>query len=120
MDAARGYHLRVVASPQRLYVLRTLNVGLGTCALTLVLVSTEHHSKVRFQGTHPKLFAHRGGVRTASLGLAKASDDKIENHLGKWFTGHLISVERMEPGLRSALADKDWDLRIWVSRVMIF
>ncbi|RYP80179.1 hypothetical protein DL769_002592 [Monosporascus sp. CRB-8-3] len=70
--------------------------------------TTAHHTEVRFEGTHPKLVAHHGSSNTASLRLAKEDDDDIENALGHWFTGHLVSRETMDDGLGHKLMITDW------------
>ncbi|KAI4936813.1 uncharacterized protein J4E92_001538 [Alternaria infectoria] len=75
--------------------------------------TTGHHDNadprdVRWEGYHPKLVAHRGGANTASLRLAKAADDNIENDLGIWQACHLQQIGVMDNGLAQGLLNTNW------------
>ncbi|KAI4714625.1 hypothetical protein J4E89_000306 [Alternaria sp. Ai002NY15] len=63
---------------------------------------------VRWEGYHPKLVAHRGGTNTASLRLAKAADDNIENDLGIWQACHLQQIGVMDNGIAQGLLNTNW------------
>ncbi|KAI4616853.1 hypothetical protein J4E83_006434 [Alternaria metachromatica] len=64
---------------------------------------------VRWEATtHPKLVAHRGGANTASLRLAKAADDNIENDLGIWQACHLQQIGVMDNHLAQKLLNTNW------------
>ena len=63
---------------------------------------------MRWEGNHPKLVSHRGGVNTASLRLAEAHDDNIENDLGIWAACHLQQVGVMNNNLAQKLLGTNW------------
>jgi hypothetical protein len=58
---------------------------------------------VRWDGTHPKLVYHKDGSLTHAMRFASAADDAVENHLGVWFRGSLISYNGFPEGVRDLL-----------------
>ena len=70
--------------------------------------TAKNHTGVRLEGTHPKFVYHRGGVRTSSMRLAEAKDDKIENHWGIWWRAWLVSRETVRDDVGDALLAHDW------------
>jgi len=54
------------------------------------------------------LVAHRGGANTASLRLAKAADDNIENDLRIWQACRLQQIGGMDNGLAQKLLNTNW------------
>ena len=54
------------------------------------------------------MVAHRGGANTASLRLAKAADDDIENDLEIWQACHLQQIGVMDNGLAQKLLNTNW------------
>ncbi|KAH7385176.1 necrosis inducing protein-domain-containing protein [Phaeosphaeria sp. MPI-PUGE-AT-0046c] len=65
-------------------------------------------SKVLWQGSHPKLVAHHGAGHTGSLRLAKSSDDKAENILGKWVACPLQQRGYLKNSIWNVLVGVDW------------
>ncbi|KAH6875227.1 necrosis inducing protein-domain-containing protein [Alternaria rosae] len=63
---------------------------------------------VRSEGNHSKLVAHYDTGNTASLRLAKAADDKIQNALGRWQACHLQQIDVMNNTLASRLLKTNW------------
>ncbi|KFH47006.1 hypothetical protein ACRE_021160 [Hapsidospora chrysogenum ATCC 11550] len=63
---------------------------------------------VRMEGDHPKIVYHKGGAGTHSLRFANEDDDGIENHLGVWFQGALVSYNGFPEGLRDKMIGNDW------------
>jgi hypothetical protein len=70
--------------------------------------TTKYHTAARYDGNHPKFVYHRGGVRTSSMRLAEAKDEKIENHWGIWWRAWLISRESIRDDIAQALLSHDW------------
>ncbi|KAF1837717.1 hypothetical protein BDW02DRAFT_595213, partial [Decorospora gaudefroyi] len=69
----------------------------------------EDPRKVRWhETTHPKLVAHKGLMNTASLRLATAEDDAIENDFGRWQACHLQQRETMDDRLGHILMTTNW------------
>ncbi|KAI1873960.1 uncharacterized protein JN550_003229 [Neoarthrinium moseri] len=69
---------------------------------------TKAANDVRWEGNHPKMVYHKDGLSTHCFRFANADDDKIENALGSWFYGALISYNGFPS---TALRDKlmSWD-----------
>ncbi|KXJ96688.1 necrosis inducing protein-domain-containing protein [Microdochium bolleyi] len=66
-------------------------------------------SKVRWDGTHPKIVYHKDGGTTHCFRFAGSGDDRIENHKGVWFRGALINWDGLErAGVRQKLVDHDF------------
>ncbi|KAH8893423.1 NPP1-domain-containing protein [Thozetella sp. PMI_491] len=63
---------------------------------------------VRWDGEHPKMVYHKDGASTHCFRFASADDDKIENHLGVWFRGSLVSYNGFPAGLRDQLYAHDF------------
>jgi hypothetical protein len=64
--------------------------------------------EVRMEGDRPKIVYHKGGASTHSLRFANEDDDSIENHLGVWFQGALVSYNGFPEGLRDTMIGNDW------------
>lgn len=69
---------------------------------------TKLATDVRWEGSHPKVVYHKDGVSTHCFRFANSDDDEIENHLGIWFYGDLISYNGFPS---TTLRDKlmSWD-----------
>jgi len=63
---------------------------------------------VRWDGTHPKMVYHKDGALTHAMRFASASDDNIENHLGVWFRGSLVSYNGFPEGIRDILYEHNF------------
>lgn len=64
---------------------------------------------VRWDGEHPKMVYHKdGSVGTHCFRFATAADDAIENDLGVWFRGDLVSYNGFPPGIREKLYAHDF------------
>lgn len=64
---------------------------------------------VRWDGEHPKMVYHKdGSAGTHCFRFATAKDDAIENALGVWFRGDLVSYNGFPPGIRDLLYAHDF------------
>lgn len=52
---------------------------------------TKAAADVRWDGDRPKMVYHKDGLSTHNFRFASAADDDIENDLGVWFYGPLVS-----------------------------
>lgn len=63
---------------------------------------------VRWDGEHPKMIYHKDGAGTHCFRFANAADDTIENDLGVWFRGALVSYNGFPEGIRDKLYAHDF------------
>jgi hypothetical protein len=75
-------------------------------------VSTSNHgsftvhtrSRLRFDGTHPKIVYHKDGISTHTFRAAGSGDEPPENHKGTWQYPPLVGWNRYPAGLRDKLS----------------
>lgn len=65
-------------------------------------------SDVRWEGDRPKVVYHKDGVSTHCFRFGNEDDDNIENHLGVWFKGDLVSYNGFPGDTRDKLFDHDF------------
>lgn len=70
-------------------------------------------SDVRWEGERPKMVYHKDGVSTHAFRFGNADDDRIENHLGVWFRGALVSWNGFPGNTRNLLAAHDFGSANW-------
>ena len=64
--------------------------------------------EVRWEGNRPKVVYHKDGVSTHCFRFADEADDDIENHLGEWFRGDLVSYNGFPGSTREKLFAHDF------------
>ncbi|WP_394833717.1 NPP1 family protein [Pendulispora rubella] len=70
---------------------------------------TRDRSRIRFDGSHPKIVYHKDGPRSHAFRFANESDDRIENVTGHWFYPWLVDYSRWpSTGLRDTLMNSNF------------
>lgn len=75
---------------------------------------------VRWEGERPKIVYHKDGITTHCFRFANAGDDAIENHLGVWFKGDLVSWNGFPGNTRDLLAAHDFGSANWALKESSF
>ncbi|KAK0713723.1 necrosis inducing protein-domain-containing protein [Lasiosphaeria miniovina] len=65
-------------------------------------------ANVRWDGEHPKMVYHKDGASTHCFRFASAADEPVENALGVWFRGPLVSYNGFPAGIRDLLYAHDF------------
>ncbi len=68
----------------------------------------DDRSRVRFDGTHPKVVYHKEGGFTHYFRLANANDDAVENVTGGWFFPRLVGWNGYPNDFRDRLMNADF------------
>ena len=67
-------------------------------------------SQVRWDGTDPKIVYHKGDINTHSFRFGSSKDDNIQNGMGKWLYGDLISWDGFpSQAIRDKLSGADFE-----------
>ena len=66
-------------------------------------------SQIHWDGTHPKIVYHKGGINTHSFRFGVLKDSKIQNDVGDWFYGDLVSWDGFpSKAIRDKLSEADF------------